>query len=407
MLSRRRSKVTIALVATSSFLSLTLGDAASAGTPTPSPDDTSMTDGAVRSVIIARGHVWIGGNFANVLDRNGSNPSPAGNIAALNLSTGVLSTTVVPPALDGSGGAQVRDMSLGPDGVLYVTGRFLYRFDGLDRRHTIGLDPATGRIVRGFTTLVGRTVLAGPDRIYVGGSRLRAYFPTGGRDPAFADVVPTLDATVRPPGETPQMLDLDLMPDGDIVAAGHFDLINATPQKVVVKVSARTGAVRSWSVAGIGPRSKAYGMSTEVSGGQLLVGAGGSDFAALYEAPPPGADPTVWPQVWKTDTSGSAQAVAAYDASTVLVGGHFKTIAHGPREQCGSNQEPIGSCLQIPRLAALDRATGLTDPVWRPNPCCNYLGVWALAVRQGIAHVGGQFSQVAGVQQANYARLSA
>ena len=411
MLSRRRPSATAVLVASFLFVGLSFGlsfgDAASAIPPSASPDDTSMTDGAVRSVIIARGHVWIGGNFSNVLDPNGSNPSPAGNLAALNLSAGRLSTTVVAPRLDGGGGAQVRDMSLGPDGVLYVTGRFLYRFGGLDRRHTVGLDPATGDIVRGFSTLVGRTVLAGPDRIYVGGSRLRAYFPTGGRDPAFADVVPALDETVRPPGETPQMLDLDLMPDGDLVAAGHFDLINGTPQKVVVKVSARTGAVRTWSVAGVGPRSKAYGMSTEVSGGRLLVGAGGSDFAALYEAPAPGADPAVWPQVWKTDTSGSAQAVAAYDATTVLVGGHFKTIAHGPREQCGSNQEPIGSCLPIPRLAALDRATGLTDPGWRPNPCCNYLGVWALAVRAGRVHVGGQFSQVAGMQQANYARLSA
>ncbi len=115
----------------------------------------------------------------------------------------------------------------------------------------------------------------------------------------------------------------------------------------------------------------------------------------------------MWPQVWKTDTSGSAQAVAAYDAETVLVGGHFKTIAHGPREQCGSSQVPNGNCLQIPRLAALNRATGLTDRAWRPNPCCHYLGVWALAVRSGKAHVGGQFTQAAGVQQANYARLSA
>ncbi len=89
------------------------------------------------------------------------------------------------------------------------------------------------------------------------------------------------------------MLDLDLMPDGDLVAAGHFDLINGAAQKVVVKLNASSGAVRAWSVAGVGPSSKAYGMSTEVSGGQLLVGAGGSDFAALYEPPVPGADPTV------------------------------------------------------------------------------------------------------------------
>lgn len=395
------------LVVTLVVVSTMLGGAANAATPSESPDDTSMADGAVRAVVIARGHVWIGGNFSNVLGANGSNATPAGNIAALSLSTGQLSTTADPPALIGGTGAQVRDMSLGPDGILYVTGRFLYRFAGVDRRHTVGLDPATGRIVRGFTTLVGRTVLAGPDRIYVGGSRLRAYFPTGGRDPAFTDVVPELDYGIRPATETPQMLDLDLMPDGDLVAAGHFDLINGDPQKVVVKVSAFTGAVRTWSVAGVASTSKAYGMSTEITGGQLLVGAGGSDFAALYESPAPGGDPTVWPQVWKTDTSGSAQAVATYDAQTVLVGGHFKTIAHGPREQCGSNQVPLGNCLAIPRLAALDLASGITDPAWRPNPCCNYLGVWSLAVRAGRAHVGGQFSQVAGVLQSNYARLSA
>lgn len=190
---RRRNSLVVALVVVSTML---VG-AAHAATPSESPDDTSMTDGAVRAVVIARGHVWIGGNFSNVLRANGSNATPAGNIAALSLSTGQLSTTADPPALIGGTGAQVRDMSLGPDGILYVTGRFLYRFAGVDRRHTVGLDPATGRIVRGFTTLVGRTVLAGPDRIYVGGSRLRAYFPTGGRDPAFTDVVPELDYGIR------------------------------------------------------------------------------------------------------------------------------------------------------------------------------------------------------------------
>jgi hypothetical protein len=395
----RRTCLVLALAASMSVLAGVAG----AATPSEAPDNTSMADGPVRAVVIARGHVWIGGNFSNVLGPNGGSPTPAGNIAALSLSTGLLSTTVDPPALIGGGGAQVRDMSLGPDGILYVTGRFLYRFGGLDRRHTVGIDPATGNIVRGFSTIVGRTVLAGADRIYVGGSRLRAYLRTGGRDLAFADVVPALDGSIRPPGETPQMLDLDLMPDGDVVAAGHFDIINGNPQKIVVKVNPVNGTVRSWSLGSINPSSKAYGMSTEVSNGQLLVGAGGSDFAALYE---PGADPTEWPQVWKTDTSGSAQAVAAYDAETVLVGGHFKTLAHGPGEQCGSNQVPVGDCLAIPRLAALDRTTGTTDATWRPNPCCHYLGVWALAVRQARAHVGGQFTQVGGVQQANYARLS-
>ncbi|MGH3372838.1 MAG: hypothetical protein ACRDPR_22860, partial [Nocardioidaceae bacterium] len=132
----------------------------------------------------------------------------------------------------------------------------------------------------------------------------------------------------------------------------------------------------------------------------------GSDFVALYEPPQPGADPTVWRQVWKTDTSGSAQAVATYDAETVLVGGHFDRIAHGPGEQCGSNQVPIGDCLAVSRLAALDRATGVTEAGWRPTPCCAYIGIWTLAVRSGRVHVGGLFTRIGGVQQANYARLS-
>ncbi len=397
------------LLSMSSLVVVTLafGTTARAATPSETPDDTAMADGAVRAVVIAGGNVWIGGNFSDVLGPNGSGPTPAGNIAALSLSTGLLSTTADPPALTAGTGAQVRDISLGPDGILYVTGRFLYRFGGVDRRHTVGLDPVTGRIVRGFSTIVGRTVLAGSGRIYVGGSRLRAYLPAGGRDPGFTDVVPALDPSIRAPEETPQILDLDLMPDGDLVAAGHFDLVNGRARKVAAKVAPVTGAVRSWSVAGVGPSSKAFGISSEVRQGRLLVGAGGSDFAALYAPPLPGADPNVWRQIWKTDTSGSAQAVAVYDADTVLVGGHFDTIAHGPREQCGSNQVPIGDCLAIPRLAALDRSTGVTDPTWRPNPCCHYLGVWALAVRQGRAHIGGQFTQVAGVQQANYARLSA
>lgn len=380
---------------------------ASGAVPSETPDDTWMVDGAVRAVRIAGGNVWIGGDFSRLLDAGGTDRRPAPRIAALDLATGVPSTMASPPALDSGTKAQVRDIAFGPDGVLYVTGTFLYRFDGRDRRNTVGIDPTTGAVVRGFSTLAGRAVTARDGRIYVGGSRLRAYEAATGRaDAAFTGVVPGLDTSIRAPDASAQILDLEFLPNGDLVAAGHFDLLNGTTRKVVAAIDPRSGAVRDWGIEHVGPSSKAFGIAVAVVDGELFVGAGGSDFAAVYEPPPAGSDETIWQQVWKTDTSGSAQAIAVYDSETVLVGGHFKRIAPGPREQCGSNQLPIGSCLDVPRLAALDRATGVTDPTWRPDPCCHYMGVWTLAVSGTSVHAGGLFTSVGGTMQRFYARLS-
>jgi len=133
----------------------------------------------------------------------------------------------------------------------------------------------------------------------------------------------------------------------------------------------------------------------------IYLAAGGSDFTAAY-------DFASGSQLWKTDTSGSSQAVRSYQGALV-VGGHFDWTESPATPQCGKNSDPTPGCYHTPKLVALDPATGtvLLDSVsgqpWNPGICCIYQGVWTLmADASGTSlHVGGAFTKAGGTWQVN------
>jgi hypothetical protein len=368
--------------------------AASAAVPSENAATTSMVDRRAWVVRAAGRNIWVGGTSTRYLNPN-RGPGPAARgLAAFDPVTGAPATVSLPNL---GTNPTVYDLFPGPNGTLYVAGRFSYSFGGKARQNLVGINPATGAIVAGFSTPKLRTVLVTADRIYAGGVRLEAYRLDGRRDNGFQAVVPVIDDSLRSHDTQRQFRDL-VVHDGAVIAIGQFDFINGDPQKVAVKLDPVTGKPRSWKLANIAPTSAAFGLSGVISGDRLYVAVGGSDFAGAYRA----QDGS---QIWKSDTSGSAQVVSVYDPTTVIVGGHFEWVARSPGQQCGSNQHPNTSCFQQPRLAAFGANDGRVNTSYTPRICCNYAGVWGLAVRKGDLHVSGAFTQAGGRRQYHYARF--
>jgi hypothetical protein len=364
--------------------------------PSELANPTWMLDAKVWALEAAGGSVWAGGVFTKYLSPTRSPGATAKGLAAFDPVTGAPAAVQIP---DLGSSPSVVDVSLGPDGILYAGGSFTYNFEGKSRRNLVGINPTTGQIVQGFSTPSIKAVLATNDRVYAGGVKLAAYNHDGTKDTGFTDVVPSLDPTIaRAHTVNPTIRDLAIADDGDIFAVGQFDFINGGPvaQKSAVKVAPLTGEVRPWK-PDIKPESDAFGLSGAVAGDAIYLGIGGSDFVAAYQV----SDGT---EIWKTDTSGSAQVVRLYE-DRLIVGGHFEWIASARGTQCGSNQNPSGTCFYQPRLAAVGLGDGLLDATWTPQICCDYNGVWGLSVVGDMLHVGGQFTKAGGRTQQYFAQF--
>jgi len=354
-----------------------------------------MVDARSWVVRAAGRKIWVGGTFTRYLTPARTPGSAARGLAAFDPVTGAPAAVALPNL---GTNPTVYDLAPGPNGTLYVAGTFEYSFGGKSRQNLVGIDPRTGAIVAGFSTPKLRTVLATADRIYAGGVRLESYRLGGARDTPFRTVTATIDPSLRTHDTRRQFRDL-VVSGGDIIAIGAFDFINGAPQKVAVKIDPYSGRPRTWKLAGLAPTSAAFGLNAVLSGDRLYVAAGGSDFVGAYRASDGG-------QIWKTDTSGSSQVIAIYDAATLIVGGHFEWVARSPGQQCGANQHPNTACFFQPRLAAFATANGVVNTSYTPRICCNYTGVWGLAVRNGDLHVGGAFTSAGGRAQSHYAKFA-
>lgn len=381
--------------------------AGSAGTaqalPQGTPDDTYMLNQRARALIEVGSDIWAGGRFTGILNKTGQAAGSVGLLAVFGPDGSP--SSVVPPSLATGNGNEVFDLETGPDGVLYAAGKFAYTKNGSNYRNLVGIDPQTGAIVRTFRTPPLRAVFATADRVYAGGAKLTAYTLGGALDQGFAAVNLLVDDSLRGHNTAEFVRDIRDAGDGWFVATGQFDYVNGDPQKVLFRFNPVTGAFDpSWQPSDITQQAGAWGSALIVDGPVLYVAAGGSDFTSAYNV----SDAT---RIWRTDTSGSSQAVSVWDANTLIVGGHFEWVEDNEGDQCGSNQAPHpgtqrDECWFQPRLVALDRTTGLPIKSWTPTVCCAYNGVWATLVEEGRLHIGGEFAKVGGITQKFYARLT-
>jgi hypothetical protein len=288
--------------------------------------------------------------------------------------------------------------------VLYAAGRFTYSVGGKSFRNLIGINPATGAVTATYNAEQLKAVLATSSGVYAGGRKLWK-FPLGGGGPAggWHAMTTYINDSLRGHRTNPSVRAIETADANRLIVVGQFDSIDGTDashqKKVAVMVNSSSGqpdlGSGSWSVrcSCAHQDGAAFGLGVAVANGIAYIAAGGSDWTAAVRISDGGV-------LWQTDVNGSAQDIAVYDSSRVIVGGHFTSIeVSGGGDQGGSecptrsaaNQDP---CWKQPRLAAVSRTTGLADTSWHPSVCCLYRGVWATMVRGTTIHVGGEFTRL-------------
>ena len=401
---------------------------ARAATPSTQPDQVGMVDGRVRAIVIVGNRVWVGGTFTTLRDANGAAVAAVSGLAVFDAVTGAPVTSLaVPKVTKSSGEGTVYDLSLGSDGLLYLVGTF-DRVGGLARKNVAAIDPSSGSVT-GFApnTSAAKSVLATSGAIYVGTSKLLSFERNGSPSPGYAPPQVQTDPSLRGHNTPPQVRDMVLVGSSVIAACqcdGTIENGASKNARAAIKVDANTGAVQNWTPGNLSAKSAAFGIGLLVqdhpgSGKPTVyLAAGGSDFVAAYDVANGG-------QVFKTDTSGSAQTVAWLDGM-LYVGGHFQWVAKQRSQTCQANSDPNTACHHAPRLVVIDPDDGRVIPAenpWNPGICCRYNGVWALTPDpgRGRLHVGGEFTKAGGTwtgngnnwtlqggrTQAYYARFSA
>jgi hypothetical protein len=369
----------------------------------PGAADQSNTV-AVRAIAQAGDIVWVGGLFDEVDGPGGGWVADAANLAAFDASTGLLANVHLPLVTSTKGVAEVFDMSLGPDGDLYIAGQF-DAVDGQTRHGVAAIDPATGALTT-FAPSVNNAhaVLATTSTIYVGGTKLFAFRLNGTRPAGYVPPLVETTASLRTEMTSAQFRDIAKL-GSTLVAACQCDSLKdrngVHAVKAVVELDAATGDLTSWKPQSLGPSNPASGLSVIIhafpgsTDPTVYLAAGGSDFTAAY-------DFVTGERRWLQDTSGSSQAVVWY-RGYLVVGGHFDWTQAPGGPKCGTNGQPDHGCLFTPRLVAMNATTGeiLLDPngrPWNPGICCRYNGVWALFRGNDgqTLNVGGEFTETGG-----------
>ena len=367
--------------------------------PSETPDDTPMVNGTVRAVDQVGGNVWVGGNFTEVNQRNGTDLANVQNVAVFDSVTGRYKD--IAPGLGGTS-SRVFDIDVYGNNVV-ISGKFSGPTSA--QKNLVVVDGVTGAVVKWYSAPNLTAVLAAPQlgRIYGGGKSLAAFQIDGGSKALWTRATTTVDPDLRSHSTTNGYRDLEL--DGPTIwAACVCDAVNGNPSKALIKLDTEGNHDASWVAdAGIA----AFGISVVEVNGALYLGAGGNDYLAMYSKASAN-------RAWTRDTSGSAQVVEVMDGRLV-VGGHFWEIADQPGDRCGfrsSNNSATldlyGECQTRIGLASYT-FNGSLDPDFDPVYSGKYNLVWALRVDDldpGKLHTGGEFTKVSGVTQAYYARLS-
>ena len=377
-----------------------LASRAALALPSETPDQTLMVNGPVRAIERVGNNVWVGGNFTQVQQRDGSVVDNVSNVAVFDSETGQYRD--IAPML-GAGGTttNVRDIdAYGTDVV--IAGDFPGPTS--TQRNLVVVSGTTGGQARWYNSPKLYSVLAAPDlgRIYGGGVSLSAFEVATGkllwsRAKTFVD--PTIHSHNPPAGYN------DLERDGSTIwGACVCDDLSVTPSKAwaLLKLDTEGNRDSSW-VADV-RSTDIKGISVTQSADKLFLGAGGTDYVGAFSK----ANGAL---VWRKDTSGSAQVVEVMDGQLV-VGGHFWEVADNANDRCGfrsSNPgtlDPFGECQTRKGLAAYSLNEGTLEPDWDPLYAGKYNLVWALQVEGTRLHTGGEFTTVSGIKQHNYARLS-
>src|SRR5687767_8659810 len=263
------------LVVASMALGVLLAGGAALALPSETPENTLMLNGTVRTFAQVGDRLWVGGNFTQVKERDGTVVANVSNVAVFDLGTGQY-VDIAPRLGAGSTTTNVRDMALyGATGDVVIGGDF--PGPTTKQRNLVVVDGGTGRVVRWFNSQRLGTVLAAPDlgRVYGGGNSLSAFgFESGQK--LWTRARTTVDQTIHSHSPAPGYRDLER--DGSTIwGACVCDDVSVSPSEALglIKLDTAGNHASGW-VADV--RSKGVtGISVAQTNGRLYLGAGGPD----------------------------------------------------------------------------------------------------------------------------------
>src|ERR671921_2680678 len=401
-----RSKVWMLLA--SMGLAMFLASGVALALPSETPDQTLMVNGPVRTIEQVGNNVWVGGNFTQVQQRDGTVVDNVKNVAVFDSVTGQY-VDIAPMLGAGSTTTNVRDIDVYGDDVV-IGGDF--PGPTTTQRNLVVVDGTTGGLVSWYNSAKLQSVLAAPDlgRIYGGGVYLSAFDVATGKL-LWSRAQTAVDTTIH--SHSPSAGYKDLERDGSTIwAACVCDNVSVSPSKALALIKLSTEGVHDTSWVADVVATDIMGISVAQTSDKLYLGAGGTDYIAEFSK-------ANGSRVWRMDTSGSTQAVEVMDGQLVI-GGHFVEVADdgtptdttpfrddfwGARSPDPATLDPNNECQTRKGLAAYSLG-GALDPDWDPALEGKYLLAWALHVDGRRLHTGGEFLTVNGVKQTNYARLS-
>ena len=156
----------IVLLLTSMALALLLASGVALALPSETPDDTPMVNGTVRTIEQVGTHIWLGGKFTQVKQRNGTVVASVSNVAVFDSETNQY-VKIALPRLSGTG-SEVWDMTLYGDDVL-IAGKF--PGPSSTEKNLLLVDGETGEVIQWYNSPALRSALAAPDldMVYGGG----------------------------------------------------------------------------------------------------------------------------------------------------------------------------------------------------------------------------------------------
>ncbi len=233
---------------------------------------TAQMNGVAWDQAVVGGTVFVGGNFSQARPAGaapGTNQTGRANLMSYSLNTGVM-TSWNPGA-----NAQVRVVSVSPDGSrIYVGGDFT-QVAGQSRSRIAAFNTANGQLISSFAPPVGyqvNDIVATNDVVYVAGSFAGVGSQQRSNLAAFSASNGSLLGWA--PSADRQVLALALTEDGSaVLAGGHFENINGAPVRGLAKLDAQTGALLPWPVpiSNAGPDSAINNLKVD---GDTVFGSG-------------------------------------------------------------------------------------------------------------------------------------
>jgi hypothetical protein len=333
----------------------------------PAPVAGWSTNGIVKAVLVAGDTVYVGGQFTQVRGPGGSPTAARTNLAAFDRTTGALRTGF----LSNTNG-YVRQLAT--DGTKLFVGGSFTSIGNVNRSRLAALDLNTGAVDTVWAAGANSNVYAlevRGTRLYVGGSFSTLGSVTRNRVGVVSTATGTLDTAFNP-NANGTVLAIAASPDGNrVYLGGEFSTIGSASRRYAATVSATSGAIQPL-VFQYSTYAEVIDIDVSTDGSQVFAALGGLENSAIAW------NTTNGNRQWYYQVDGDTQAIRYYDGN-VYFGFHEGAL----------DDHSV-------RMLVADAASGAIVQSFRPT-VNSFYGVWDIDVNADALVIGGEFTNVAGV----------